>query len=259
MRAEVAAAQDAAVAAALAWVERHGLVTRRGLGGVEQVDAMGLTVAVFRQHTSRTADPQLHTHAVISSKVQDCTGMWLALDAGWLKTQQRSLSWVYDAALRSELAGRLGLEWQPVPEGSGQADLAGVPEALTEVFSKRSRQVEAKLSELIARWPTSTTVPNLAHETCTCWSDGRSPPAGRARTTPSTPPCSEVTGRHKPARRASPRPAPRRPRPLARNRTHRRRSGDRHGARAGRRRAVGVADHRHLPAHRCPPPTRRSG
>jgi hypothetical protein len=59
---------------------------------------------------------------------------------------------VYDAALRSELAGRLGLEWQPVPEGSGQADLAGVPEALTEVFSKRSRQVEAKLAELIARW-----------------------------------------------------------------------------------------------------------
>ncbi len=75
VRAEVAAAQDAAVDAALAWVERHGLVTRRGLGGVDQVDAMGLTVAVFRQHTSRTADPQLHTHAVISSKVQDCTGM----------------------------------------------------------------------------------------------------------------------------------------------------------------------------------------
>jgi conjugative relaxase-like TrwC/TraI family protein len=152
VRAEVAAAHDAAVDAALAWVERHGLVTRRGFGGVDQVDARGLAVAVFRQHTSRTADPQLHTHAVISSKVQDGTGMWLALDARWLKQQQKSLSWVYDAALRSELAGRLGLEWQPVPEGAGQADLAGVPEALTEVFSKRSRQVEAKLAELIARW-----------------------------------------------------------------------------------------------------------
>jgi conjugative relaxase-like TrwC/TraI family protein len=152
VRAEVAAAQDAAVDAALAWVERHGLVTRRGYRGVDQVDAQGLAVAVFRQHTSRTADPQLHTHAVISSKVQDGTGMWLALDARWLKQQQKSLSWVYDAALRSELAGRLGLEWQPVPEGSGQADLVGVPEALSEVFSKRSRQVEAKLAELVARW-----------------------------------------------------------------------------------------------------------
>jgi conjugative relaxase-like TrwC/TraI family protein len=152
VRAEVAAAQDAAVDAALAWVECHGRVTRRGFGGVDQVDARGLAVAVFRQHTSRTSDPQVHTHAVISSKVQDGTGMWLALDARWLKTQQRSLSWVYDAALRAELAGRLGVGWQPVPEGSGQADLAGVPEALVEVFSKRSRQVEAKLAELIGRW-----------------------------------------------------------------------------------------------------------
>ena len=152
VRAEVAAAHDAAVDAALAWAERHGLVSRRGYRGVDQVDARGLTVAVFRQHTSRTADPQLHTHAVISSKVQDDTGMWLALDARWLKTQQRSLSWVYDAALRSELAGRVGLEWQAVPEGAGQADLAGVPDGLAEVFSKRSRQVEAKLAELIARW-----------------------------------------------------------------------------------------------------------
>jgi hypothetical protein len=78
--------------------------------------------------------------------------MWLALDARWLKRQQKSLSWVYDAALRSELAGRLGLGWQPVPEGAGQTDPAGVPEGLGEVFSKRSRQVEGKLAELIARW-----------------------------------------------------------------------------------------------------------
>ncbi|MBW3547789.1 MAG: relaxase domain-containing protein [Actinobacteria bacterium] len=152
VRAEVAAGQDAAVDAALAWIERHGLVTRRGYRGVDQVDAQGLAAGVFRQHTSRTADPQLHSHAVLSSKVQDGTGMWLALDARWLKTQQRSLSWVYDAALRSELAGRLGLDWEPVPDGSGQADLVGVPEALKEVFSKRSRQFENKLAELIARW-----------------------------------------------------------------------------------------------------------
>jgi conjugative relaxase-like TrwC/TraI family protein len=152
VRAEITAAQDAAVDAALAWEERHGLVTRRGYRGVDQVDARGLAVGVFRQHTSRTADPQLHTHAVISSKVQDATGMWLALDARWLKTQQRSLSWVYDAALRSELAGRLGLDWEPVLEGAGQADLVGVPEALSEVFSKRTRQVEAKLANLIGRW-----------------------------------------------------------------------------------------------------------
>ena len=63
VRAEVLAAHDAAVHAALGWFERHGAVTRRGTDGVLQVDTLGITAAVFRQHTSRTVDPQLHSHA----------------------------------------------------------------------------------------------------------------------------------------------------------------------------------------------------
>jgi conjugative relaxase-like TrwC/TraI family protein len=38
-------------------------------------------MATFRQTTSRANDPQLHTHAVISAKVQTNDGRWLALDA----------------------------------------------------------------------------------------------------------------------------------------------------------------------------------
>ena len=44
-------------------------------------DTQGLTVAAFRQTTSRADDPQLHTHVVISAKVQTDDGRWLALDA----------------------------------------------------------------------------------------------------------------------------------------------------------------------------------
>lgn len=94
VRAEVLAAHDAAVHAALGWFERHGAVTRRGTDGVLQVDTLGITAAVFRQHTSRTVDPQLHSHAIISAKVQDETGRWLALDARFLKYQQRTIGWV---------------------------------------------------------------------------------------------------------------------------------------------------------------------
>jgi conjugative relaxase-like TrwC/TraI family protein len=61
VRAEVTTAHDAAVDAALGWLERHGAVTRRGRDGVDQVDTQGLVAALFRQYTSRTADPQLHT------------------------------------------------------------------------------------------------------------------------------------------------------------------------------------------------------
>jgi conjugative relaxase-like TrwC/TraI family protein len=151
-REQVVGAHDAAVAATLEWIETHGAVTRRGRDGVHQVDSRGLAVAVFRQHTSRTADPQIHSHAVVSAKVQDATGRWLSLDARWLKTQQRSISWVYDAALRAELTARLALDWEPPADGAGQADLICVPPAVRDVFSQRTRQVEAKLAELVARW-----------------------------------------------------------------------------------------------------------
>ena len=152
VRAEVLAAHDTAVETALGWLERHGTVTRRGRDGVDQVDACGLTVALFRQHTSRTLDPQLHTHAIVWSKVQDRTGRWLSLDARFLVCQQRSIGWVYDAALRVELTRRLGVDWEAIEPGLGQSDVVGVPAGLRRVFSTRSDQVAAKQAELVQRW-----------------------------------------------------------------------------------------------------------
>ncbi len=151
VRAEVLAAHEEAVDAALEWFEAHGAVTRRGTDGVHQVDTRGITAALFRQHTSRTVDPQLHTHAIVSAKVQDPTGRWLSLDARFLKQQQTTIGWVYDAALRAELTARLGVDWRPNKEGR-LVDLAAVPEDLCDVFSERSEQVKAKHHELIARW-----------------------------------------------------------------------------------------------------------
>jgi conjugative relaxase-like TrwC/TraI family protein len=150
VRAEVLAAHDAAVAAALDWLQDHGGVTRRGTNGVHQVDVQGLVAALFRQHTSREADPQLHTHAVIWAKVQDQTRAWLSLDARFLKYQQRSIGWVYAAALRSEMSARLGVSWGEVSEG--HADIDGVPAKLLRLFSQRNAQVEAKVATSVAAW-----------------------------------------------------------------------------------------------------------
>jgi conjugative relaxase-like TrwC/TraI family protein len=153
VRAEVLTAHDAAVDAALAWFETHGSVTRRGTDGVFQVDTDGITAALFRQHTSRTVDPQLHTHAIISAKVQDPSGDWFSLDARFLKQQQMTIGWLYDAALRAELTTRLGVGWRANKHGR-LVDLDAVPKDVCEYFSERSEQVEAKHQELIARWST---------------------------------------------------------------------------------------------------------
>jgi conjugative relaxase-like TrwC/TraI family protein/excisionase family DNA binding protein len=150
VRTEVLLAHDAAVAAALDWLEEYGAVTRRGRNGVHQVDTKDWSRPLFRQHTSRDVDPQLHTHAVIWAKVQDSGGKWLSLDARFLKQQQRSIGWVYAAALRSELSARLGVSWGPVSEGHSHID--GVRADLLSLYSRRHAQVDSRLAELVAAW-----------------------------------------------------------------------------------------------------------
>jgi len=106
-----------------------------------------------RRSASTRAEPSTHSctpHAIIAAKVQDPTWQWLSLDARFLKGQQRSIGWVYAAALRAELSARLGVSWGPVSEGHGEID--GVARPLLELFSQRSAQVEAKTAELIAAW-----------------------------------------------------------------------------------------------------------
>jgi conjugative relaxase-like TrwC/TraI family protein len=137
-------AHDVAVTAALTHLERFGSTTRvRSNGGRLHPDTNGLTIATFRQTTSRADDPQIHTHAVISAKVQTPDGRWLALDARYLKRHQRMLGGLYQSVLRAELTHRCGVDWGPIV--NGQAEIAGVPNELLDVFSKRSVAISAAM------------------------------------------------------------------------------------------------------------------
>jgi len=125
IREQVTEAHDQAVDAVLSWIEDHAHTRLRQHGHIMHVDAEGMVVGVFRQHTSRRLDPQLHTHAVIANKVRGPDGRWLALDARSLIHDQRTGMALYHASLRAELTSRLGVEWE-TPE-HGIAEIAGTP------------------------------------------------------------------------------------------------------------------------------------
>lgn len=152
VREQVVDAHERAVGAVLSWIESHAHTRMRVHGQVVAVDAEGIVVGMFRQHTSRTLDPQLHTHAVIANRVEAPGGRWLALDARTIKVDQRTLSALYHAGLRSELTRRLGVRWRQ-PE-HGIAEIRDMdPEVLVE-FSQRTSEVKRRLHGKLSRFRT---------------------------------------------------------------------------------------------------------
>ncbi len=149
-RADALAAHDRAVGAMVDWIEAHAHTRYRINGQVAVVDADGIIAAGFRQHTSRALDPQLHTHIVIANRVASPDGRWLALDARTVKLDQRTLSAIYHATLRSELTARLGVAWHPVVNGI--AEIADVPDRVLEEFSSRTADVQRRVDEKLDRF-----------------------------------------------------------------------------------------------------------
>lgn len=136
---------DTAVQAALDAMEQRAATTRvRSNGSRMFLDTEGIAAAVFRQSTSRADDPQLHSHVVISSKVQTPDGRWRALDARQLMDQQSTFGRIYQATLRAEVTNRYGLAWTNIVKG--QAEIDGVPTELIDLFSKRAAKIDAELA-----------------------------------------------------------------------------------------------------------------
>ncbi len=150
VRGQVLVAHGAAVDAVVDWIERHAHCRYRVNGAVNVVDAEGVTAAVFRQHTSRTHDPQLHSHIVLANRVRSPDGRWLALDARTIKHDQRTLSALYHAGLRVELTRRLGVRWQE--PANGIAEIRDVPDDVLAAFSTRTVDVDARIEEKLVRF-----------------------------------------------------------------------------------------------------------
>ena len=152
MAAQIEEAHNAAVADALAYLEQRVLYSRRGAGGVRQVEVTGLIGAAFTHRDSRAGDPNLHTHVAIANKVQTLDGNWLAIDGRPLFAGMVSVSEVYNTQLEAHLVERLGVRF----EADGVRDSAkrpvreivGVPAELREAWSSRRAAIVARQAEL---------------------------------------------------------------------------------------------------------------
>lgn len=140
--AQVRAAHDAAVAAALAAYEDVACRARRGHAGATVAEADGFVGAAFHHRTSRSGDPHLHTHVVLAYPVP-YGGRWTALDGRRCFPWAKPVGHLYEAQLRTELTRRLGVQWGPVRNGI--ADIAAVPTPALRAFSKRRAEIEEHL------------------------------------------------------------------------------------------------------------------
>ncbi len=143
--ADVRAAHDTSVDAALRYLEEQACWSRRGANGLVKLPGDGFVAAAFRHRTSRAGDPHLHTHVVVSNATRSADGRWGALDARHLYLHAKTAGYLYEAHLRHELSDRLGVAWTPVVNGI--ADIEGIPAAVLERFSTRRHEIEAEMAE----------------------------------------------------------------------------------------------------------------
>ena len=156
----IAEAHHAAVAELVAFLEREVAATRVGAtgpdGAVAHVDVAGVTAAAFDHYDSRSGDPQLHTHVVISNKVMTVQdGRWRTLAGRPMHSAVVAVSELYNAALADRLTRTLGLGWEARERGRDRNpawEIEGVPDALVSEFSIRSRHIEAEKDRLIAEY-----------------------------------------------------------------------------------------------------------
>lgn len=156
----IADAHHAAVAEMVAFIEREVAATRIGgagrNGAVAQADVSGVIATAFDHYDSRAGDPHLHTHVVISNKVQTVyDGKWRSLDGRPLHAATVALSELHEAVFADHLTRTFGVEWEARDMGRDRNPawaITTVPERLVAEFSSRSRQIDQEKNRLIAEY-----------------------------------------------------------------------------------------------------------
>jgi conjugative relaxase-like TrwC/TraI family protein len=146
---QVQQAHRAAVTDALEYLQGECSKAMRGHHGggkTRYVDSDGLIAAAFEHRSSRAGDPQLHTHLVVPNVLRGADGRFTAIDTRSIYKHAMTAGYVYQAVLRAELTGRLGVDWTPVRRG--MAEIEGIPREVLRGFSRRRSQIEAEMQRV---------------------------------------------------------------------------------------------------------------
>lgn len=141
LRRAIEECQRKAVSAAIDYLETDVALTRRGKGGREHVPVAGLVVARFDHGTSRTQDPQLHSHVLVKNVTLGSDGKWRTLYAKPIFEAKMTAGALYRADLARGLQ-EIGLR---VERDKNLFTLPDVPKALIARFSTRRREIEEAL------------------------------------------------------------------------------------------------------------------
>jgi conjugative relaxase-like TrwC/TraI family protein len=146
MHAILDAETDATMAFLEEWFARQG--GRRGRGQTRTATG-GLLWARTRHATSRAGDPAPHDHVLVANLTEmlDGDGGWKALDTAGLRDLTHAATMVGRLAA-AERAVELGYAIEADPGPSGRLDhwaIAGIPRDVTELFSKRSDEIDAAI------------------------------------------------------------------------------------------------------------------
>lgn len=145
--AAIEAAQDAAIDTAFEWIEANAAWTRTGATGQHHLRVEGLVASRWEHRTSRSGDPQLHTHCAVFNRAKTVVdGKWRAVDGTSLFAGSAAGNSVYLSALERELTGRLGVAWK---NGREAREIVGVPDDLCALWSKRSSDIRARIADYL--------------------------------------------------------------------------------------------------------------
>jgi conjugative relaxase-like TrwC/TraI family protein len=123
---------------------------RRGRGQLPTVTS-GLTYAVTRHATSRAGDPCPHDHVLLANVVEtlDEVGGWKAADTNVWRDHLHAAT-VVGRAAAARVAVELGYGIEPDAGASGRLGhwrIAGVPDEVLQVHSKRAAEITAAVAE----------------------------------------------------------------------------------------------------------------